>query len=73
MSLTVSIKFINGKIWVFLLLALLTTHHFSNLCTKKIYNQYFFQLTYLQSKFSSFINNIPLILKMSLSYSDQAQ
>ena len=36
MSLTVSIKFINGKIWVFTPLALLTKHQFSNLCSKKI-------------------------------------
>ena len=45
---------------------------FFNLYVVKKYNQYFFQLT-LESKFSSFKYSIPLILKISLSYSDQAQ
>ena len=61
MSLTVSIKFISGKIWVFTPLK-----HFWPRITLltyilKRYNQYFFQLTYLQPKFSSFIYSIPLI------------
>ena len=47
-------------------------HHFFNLYVIKKYNQYFFQLI-LESKFSSFKYSISLILKILLSYSDQAQ
>ena len=46
--------------------------HFFNLYVLKKYNQYFFQPT-LESKFSSFKYSISLILKISLSYLDQAQ
>ena len=47
-------------------------HLFFNLYVLKKYNQYFFQLI-VESKFSSFKYSISLILKISLSYSDQAQ
>ena len=47
-------------------------YRFFNHYVLEKYNQYFFQLT-LESKFSSFKYSIPLILKISLSYSDQAQ
>ena len=45
---------------------------FFNLYVLKKYNQYIFELT-LESKFSSFKYSIPVILKISLSYSYQAQ
>ena len=46
--------------------------YFYNLYVLKKYNQYIFELT-LESKFSSFKYSIPVILKISLSYSYQAQ
>ena len=47
-------------------------HHFFNLYVLRKYNQYFFQVI-VESKLSSFKYSISLILKISLSYSDQAQ
>ena len=47
-------------------------HFFNFYVLKKILNQYIFELT-LESKFSSFKYSIPLILKISLSHSYQAQ
>ena len=62
-----------NKIYFLLLCSTLDyMHHFFNLYVLKKYNQHFFQLT-LESKFPAFKYSIPLILKISLSYSDQTQ